>query len=549
MGIRAPALSAPGSTPRQNSDLDTMAADGAMSVDARPQTCHVALVRGPLVSTVRAFNNEATPAIGLAYVAGYLQKFGYRVTLVDGIGEALNRCWRHPTLPGYQCQGLTYDEIVQAIPADVRVIGFSVMFSGEWPVQRQLLERIRQQFPKALIVAGGEHITALTEYVLRECPAVDLCVRGEGEHTFFEVLERFMAGEDPRTVNGVGYLDPEGRYLAPGGLPRMRQLSGIPWPYWPEGYLEKFWSAGKSFGAQTERDMPLLVTRGCPYQCTFCSNPQMWTTRYVLREPAEVVEEIKHYRDKWNITSLQFYDLTAITKKRWTVEFCQRLVAEGIHLGWSLPSGTRSEALDAETLSLLKEAGCTYLVYAPESGSPRTLERIKKRIDLDRLTESILLARRLGIVVRANLILGFPGETRGDVLRTILFGLKLALLGVDEVPINLFSAYPGSELFDDLRKADRIALNDSYFLSLTSLNSDFVHINPMTMNEVMGPTELALYRLTAMLANYTLSYLVRPFRIWRTLRNVFGGGHSASTVLEHRLKDAFRRRPHEVAGS
>lgn len=526
----------------------TPAPDAVVTPNAR-RACAVTLVRGPLVSRVRAFNNEATPAIGLAYLAGYLRKHGYPVRIVDGLGEALNRCWIHPDLPGYQCQGLTYDEIIHAIPVETRVIGFSIMFSGEWPVQRTLLRRIRARFPNALIVAGGEHVTALTEYVLRDSGVIDLCVRGEGELTFFEVLERFVTGADARAVNGVGYVDQKGGYVAVGGLPRTRQLSEIPWPHWPEGYLEKFWAAGKSFGVQTERDMPLLVSRGCPYQCTFCSSPQMWTTRYVLRDPADVVAEVKSYRDKWDITSLQFYDLTAIVDKRWTVDFCQRLLAEGIRLGWSLPSGTRSEALDGETLGFLKQAGLTYLVYAPESGSPLTLRRIKKRIKLDRFTHSIRTARRLGIVVRANLIIGFPGETRREMLRTIWFGLKLAALGVDEVPINLYSAYPGSELFDELRSAGRITLNDKYFLALTSLNSDFAHVHPMTMNEFVGPKELAIYRLTAMVANYLVGYLLRPLRIWRTLRNVFGGGDQATTVFEHRLKDTFRRRWDQVVNS
>lgn len=529
--------------------LTRVASRDALATTDQRRACPIALVRGPLVSTTRAFNNEATPAIGMAYLAGYLRQSGYPVQFVDGLAEALNHCWVHPQFSGYQCQGLTYDEIVAAIPADTRVIGFSVMFSGEWPVQCSLLKRIRARFPNALIVAGGEHITALTEYVLRDCSAIDLCVRGEGEFTFFDLLERYVTGQDPRAVNGVGYLDGDGRYVVTGGLPRIQTLADIPPPYWPDGYLEKFWSAGKSFGAQTERDMPLLVSRGCPYQCTFCSSPQMWTTRYVLRDPADVVREVKSYKERWNITSLQFYDLTAIIDKKWTVAFCKQLIAEGIRLGWSLPSGTRSEALDAETLSLLKQAGLTYLVYAPESGSPRILEKIKKRIKIPRFTQSIRAARRVGIVVRANLIIGFPGERRIDMLRTIWFGLKLSALGVDEVPINLYSAYPGSELFDDLRKAGRITLSNDYFLSLTSLNSDFAHTAPMTMNEFVGPRELAFYRLSAVLANYALSYLLRPLRIWRTLRNVFGGGSDATTVFEHRLKDKFSRRLHQVASS
>jgi radical SAM superfamily enzyme YgiQ (UPF0313 family) len=502
---------------------------------------HVVLTRGPLVSTKRAFNNEATPAIGLASLAGYLRGKGIRVTLFDPIAEGLNRLSPAPGFDGYVCQGLSFDEILERIPGDTDVLGFSVMFSGEWPVQRELIKRLRARLPNALFVAGGEHITALTEFVLRDCPALDLCVRGEGERAIADIVARRVAGDDPREVDGIGYLDAEGRYVEKGGLTRIVEVDTIPWPYWPDGYLEKFWSAGKSFGVQFGRDMPINVSRGCPYRCTFCSSPQMWTTRYVLRDVDDVVAEIEHYIHTYKIDSLQFYDLTAITKKRWTVEFCRKLIERGVRLRWSLPSGTRSEALDEETLGLLREAGCSYLVYAPESGSPRTLERIKKRISLPDLTKSVLTARRLGIVVRTNLIIGFPGETRRDMFETIRYGLKLAFRGVDEVPINIFSPYPGSELFANLRAAGRVTLDDRYFLSLNAINTDYTSMNPMTVNESVSVRRLALYRLFAMMSNYLIGYLVYPTRIWRTLRNVYGGGAAATTVFEHRLKDARKR--------
>jgi len=112
----------------------------------------------------------------------------------------------------------------------------------------------------------------------------------------------------------------------------------------------------------------------------------MWTTLYKLRDVDDVIAEIKHYVAKYGITAVQLYDLTAIVKKSWTVEFCKRLIAENIQLRWSLPSGTRSEALDHETLGYLRQTGCNYLVYAPESGSPATLKRIKKRIQLPKVT-------------------------------------------------------------------------------------------------------------------------------------------------------------------
>lgn len=502
---------------------------------------NVVLVRGPILSTERAFNNEAVPAIGLTYILGYLKGRGFEATLVDSVVEGLNRVWPVDGLPGYCCQGLPLDETIDRISAGTEVIGFSTMFSGEWPLQRELIRRTRERFPDALLVAGGEHATALSEYVLREAPGLDLCVRGEGEHAFYEIVADVAAGGNGRAVAGVAYLDDAGNYRETSGLTRIEDIDNVPWPHWPEGYMERFWAAEKSYGVQTERDMPLMVSRGCPFQCTFCSNPRMWTTRYMLRSVDDVIAEMKYYIERFNVTAFQLYDLTAITKKSWAVELCSRMIEEGIQVNWSLPSGTRSEALDREVLGLLKQTGCNYLVYAPESGSPRTLERIKKKISLQGLTESALIAKNVGLVIRTNLIIGFPGETRLDVFRTIRYGMYLAIRGADEVSINIFSPYPGSELFEGLSGEGRVALSDAFFLALTSLNSDYTKLNPLTVSEFMSSRELGLYRITFMLANYVLGYIVYPSRIIRTVRNMWFGGR-ASTVFEHRLKDSAKRR-------
>src|SRR5262249_33703106 len=281
-------------------------------------------------------------------------------------------------------------------------------------------------------------------------------------------------------VNGLAFLDRSGTFVLNGNLPRVKDVNTIPWPYWPEGYLEKYWAAGKSYGVHSERDMPLMVSRGCPFQCTFCSSPAMWTTTYKLRDVDDVIAEIKYYLKKYDITAFQLYDLTAIVKKSWTIEFCKRLLDEGINLKWSLPSGTRSEALDKETLEYLRRTGCNYLCYAPESGSPETLKRIKKKVNLSRMTESILEAKRQGLVLRANLIIGFPDESRRDVLKTLLYGLKLAVHGVDDVSANVFECYPGSEIFNTLSAAGRITLDDNYFLGLTSMYSDLTKTDLIT---------------------------------------------------------------------
>ena len=517
-------------------------------MDQAKNKLSVTLVRGPIVMGAGSVNNEATPAIGFAYIMGYLKGRGYKVNMVDAIGEGLNIYWPFKERPTFQCQGLTFDEILKKIPKDSNVIAFSGMFSGEWPVLRSLINKIREAYPNALFVAGGEHVTALTEYVMRDCPALDVCVRGEGEQTFYEILNSYAQTGSYSNILGTGYLDADGNYHQGncdnrvGNTPRMRDIGKIPWPHWPEGYLENFWEAGKSYGIASERDMPFMLSRGCPYQCTFCSNPQMWTTRYVLRDIDDIIEEIKSYLSRYSITSIQLYDLTAITKKKWTVEFLNRLIEENIVLNWSLPSGTRSEVLDKETLHLLSKTGCKYLVYAPESGSKDTLKKIKKRIDLDKLSDSVLEANRQDMNTRVNLIIGFPHETWRNVFETIRYGLKMSMKGVDEVPLFIFSPYPGTEIFDDLRRERKIVLNDDYFFSLTSLNGNYTDPDAVvSYSPHLNSKKLGYARTFFILLNYIIGYIFYPVRIYRTINLLLSRNKKATTVFEHRLQDLFKR--------
>ena len=154
--------------------------------------------------------------------------------------------------------------------------------------------------------------------------------------------------------------------------------------------------------------------------------------------------------------------------------------------------------------------------------------------------KSAMTARRLGIVIRCNLIIGFPGETRWDILKTAMFSLGAAIRGVDEVSVNLFSPYPGSELFNQVLDAGLIQINDAYFLQLSSLNSDFSAFNPLTVNENIGRRELAAYRVILLASNYLIGYLLYPKRIFRTIRNMRTS--ESATVFEHRIRDFLRNR-------
>ena len=269
----------------------------------------------------------------------------------------------------------------------------------------------------------------------------------------------------------------------------------------------------------------------------------MWTTRYVMRPAVDVVDEIEHNIREYGCNSIEFYDLTAIVKKDWVLEFTAELDRRQLGITWQLPSGTRSESIDEEVIRSMAGTGCEFVVYAPESGSPRTLDMIKKRVNLKNLQNSIRIAKRYGLVVKVNFIVAFPFETRRDILQTMLFVWKLALLKVDDCNISAFAAYPGSEIYQELIEGNELQRpNDEYFQSLIT---QFDFTVQKTVCRHVGAIEVLVYRILGMSVFYLLSYVRCPVRILRLLKFagvLFGTKHwSPRSLFEQRVYDAIAR--------
>lgn len=495
----------------------------------------ITLVRPPVLVAKWAHTTPTCPPIGLAYLAASLENAGWAVKAIDAVGNAPEQM-----LPidddRFLSHGQSIDEIIRAIDPATRIIGISSMFSHEWPMTRTLIENFKQAFPGVPVIGGGEHITALPEFSLDDCPALDIGVIGEGEETLVEVVSALLDARPLDTVNGIAFRR-DGKIVRTDARPRIRALDDIPLPAWGLFPLASYLDNGYGFGVNRGRSMPVLATRGCPYQCTFCSNPTMWGTRWVSRDPKKVFEEMLGYHKQYKIDNFDFYDLTAIVKKDWIVRFCNMLIDSGVTFTWQLPSGTRSEAIDAEVSELLYKSGCRNMSYAPESGSPAVLERIKKKIDLRSMEKSMRASIRNGINCKANIIIGFPDETHGEILQTLWFCVRMAAIGVHDMSISPFSPYPGSELFDDMSKSGRdIDLGDAFFYGLAAY-TDLT--KTVSCSEHVGNRALGLYRVFGMLLFYAVLYLIRPWRLVRTIRNVFG--EQQESRLEMSLRDLYIR--------
>jgi len=497
----------------------------------------VTLIRLSLAVPLSDANTEPTPPIGLAYLASVCKQNGATVHGIDASGRNLNKIFKIPRYK-FRGNGLEIEEIIDLIDPSTEILGISSMFSHEWPYVRDCINLLKEKFPKAMIVIGGEHVTALSEYSLRDCESIDYIVLGEGEQAWAEIIQRKKLNQNIENIDGLAFVKDE-KFVKTKPRERIKHIDKIPWPDWETFSIKSYLDNAVSFGPGSGRNMPILASRGCPYECTFCSNPAMYGRRYYLRRVDDLIKQIKYYIDKYEITGLQFYDLTAIIRKDWVIEFCKALEQNNISLDWSLPSGTRSEVLDLDVLKVLSKANLRYLVYAPESGSVECLIDIKKKIKLSNMEKSIKYAISQGITIRTNLIIGFPHETRFQLYQTLFQQIKFAFIGVDDIPTYYFNAYPGTELFDGLVKEKKIIVNDDYFISLASLSHYNLAPTNISYNNSIGRYELYIYRTLGLVLSYSLSYLIRPKRIIRTIKSLFVD--SSSTIVEQRIKDYLRK--------
>ena len=478
----------------------------------------ICLIRPSIVVPASNVTTMFTPPLGLSYVAGALRQAGFQVQFIDAVGESLDT--RHPVPNDCFMYGLSPAQTVDRIDPESTIIGVAFGFSFEWPTCRDLVRDIRERFPNALLLGGGEHVTAMAEQTMQES-ALDIGILGEGEETAVEIAAAFAEDRlDLLAIKGIVYRDKDGAVVANERRPRKIEIDDIPLPAWDLMPIENYLERGFGFGVNRGRSMPMMASRGCPYQCTFCSNPSMWTTRWIPRNADLLLDEMQMYIDRYGVQNFDFYDLTAIVKKNWIVDFCNKIEQRGMNFTWQLPSGTRSEAIDGEVAALLYKSGCRNMSYSPESGSPGVLKRIKKKITSDSVIESIKACYVNGMNIKTNIIFGFPGETYKEIFQSYGFIMRMAMAGAYDISIWAFSPYPGSELFTEISKSRNLKMDDPYYDSLRSYADAS---KTVSYSEHFSNQRLKTLRFIGTLLFYLTSWARRPIRPFKIIWNLMHG--------------------------
>jgi radical SAM superfamily enzyme YgiQ (UPF0313 family) len=475
----------------------------------------IALVKLPSLMSADSLSfHESAPSLGLAYIAAAIRQAGHNVQIIDAVGDDVKKYELYTRKKNLLLHGLSIADICDRILPDTEVVGISNMFLHEFHLLQDTVAAIKKRHPKIKVVIGGENATSLWDETMREIPGIDVCVLGEGENKIGLVLDAFKSGSGLHDISGIVYRDGENIVKTGPGL-RLQELDSQPWPAWDIFPLESYFQAELNSGINRGRSIPMLTSRGCPFKCKFCSAPEMWTTKYVTRDPLDVVNEVEFYISKYNVSNIDFQDLTSFITKKWIKEFCELIEQRGLKFTWQIPQGSRSEVIDEDTADLLYRSGCSNYTFAPESGSERLLKLMKKKLSVPRIVEAMKTAKKRGMNVDANIIIATPEEIKSDHWATYKMIIKFALAGIDSIGVMTFGPYPGSEYYHQLRQSGELVLDEDYIYS-SLLRASF---NIKSYNPRFSINYILFVQYSFLLTFYGLLYLTHPWYLFRSIKN------------------------------
>lgn len=415
---------------------------------------------------------------GLAYVAAALLKAGHRVSVVDMEGEDLS------TERAFELIGESSPDMV----------GFGGMIT-RYSIVREMGRRLKREMPDVFLMAGNSGATTIPGLYL-ENAGMDAVVLGEGEAAAVELAAALESGADWRSVPGLAFRDDAGKTVFSRSRPLLANLDDLPWPARDLFPLEKY-VVSRDHRGKHERHLEIVASRGCPHGCVYCYHIYGRTIR--RRSPGSIVAEAVHIVEKYGIEYTGFPDDLFTSDKAFVMETCSLLEKRLPGIRWSCLG--RASSVDREMLRAMRRAGCDWISYGIESGSPEMLGRMKRTVTPEQCLNAIRMTREEGMIPEGSFMIGMFGETRETVAETVEFCKKADITA----PMLFVTPYPGTPLFTEAREKGLIPDLEAYVLSLEAADKLLVNLTDMDDRELDSLREWAMGKAGR---NYLLR---RPF--------------------------------------
>lgn len=357
------------------------------------------------------------PPLGIAYIASYLEKYNYEVSILDS--KALNLTTTE-----------TKDRIMKEKPDVVGITSMTPNVKGAL----EAAKLVKEVSNDIITVIGGPQISAFPKETL-SFDFIDFGIYGEGEHAILELVNNIHNGKDLSNITGLVYKKNKKVFINQPAL--IENLDKLPFPSRHLLPRDKYHCVIAKPPFTT-----MITSRGCPFRCNFCfKGPSSKKIRY--RSAKNVADEIEHCIEKYKVKTIMFYNDTFNANRNHVKNVCTEIIGRGIDIEWEAP--VRVDLIDEEILRLMKKAGCIRLRYGVESGDDRILELMNKRITVKKVEEVFKLTKKIGIETFAYFMIGYVTENEKTIRNTINFAKKI---NPDWVMFTVVTPIPLTNLHD-----------------------------------------------------------------------------------------------------
>jgi anaerobic magnesium-protoporphyrin IX monomethyl ester cyclase len=417
------------------------------------------------------------PPLGLAQLAGCLEQAGIQVEILDANALDLD-------LKGLE------GAIVQATPD---LIGMTV-FTPYVPEVARAVVVARQAAPQAAIVLGGPHVTFTAEETLQTMPEVDVVVRGEGDQIIVDLVRALEAGDGLKHVPGICFRQ-DGQVVQTPAPPPL-DAAKLPMPAFHLMPMERyhFASLGGPFAT-------VIASRGCPFQCTFCSEWPFWRGGWRACDPELVVEQLDVLVNRYGRKNVWFGDDCFNVSGDHMAAICEGILQRGIDVNWYYQGRADLVVKHKELLPLARRAGNRMVQLGIEASNDKQREELNKQLSTESAEEAVRLLRQHDIVCQAMIIVGLPSDSPRIFEEKVHFVNRL---DVDFPVFLIYTLFPGAPDYDKAVAQGSIELPADY------ARHDMAHVlvtpEQMTTQQVYNYTRWA----------WTTVYL-HPVRLARNL--------------------------------
>lgn len=452
---------------------------------------HVLLVGPPWSDVYGRFKHVAKvgvfyPPLGLCYIASSLEEAGHTTRVVDAEAQELN-LERLVELAKKEKPGLVGIQVVSPL----------------WDVVREISRAFKAAGIEAPIVVGGPHITITATEALEQNPDADFGVIGEGEEPMVEIANTLSAKGDLSAIDGIVYRAADGTIHRTQARLARKDLDFYPLPDRDDLPMDRYLFSVPGQGAR--KFATITTTRGCPFNCSFCSEPITFGRKTRFRSPNNVVDEIESTHKKFGTTHFIFVDDTLTVEKKRVYAICDEIEKRGLKI--TLEGWTHANTIDVPLLERMKKAGLVRLSFGVESGDEDILASLDKGTDHTRIIAAYKAAKKVGLETRGSVILGLPGDTQETVARTIDFVTKLREL--DHCYFNIAMPYPGTRMREQALKGEK---------GVRLLSREYSVLRRQGQSVVMEVNDLKTDDLLRLQRHAYRRFWLQPHRVFYNIR-------------------------------